>query len=67
MRRHLALKSEYLTDLSTDELSSIAGGPQDPRTLICLTGVYPTINTPCRTTDCFVIQSLNEPCPSYAC
>jgi hypothetical protein len=63
MKRHLALKSEYVIELSNDELSRVAAG-------VTLTGYYPSLNAPCYTTDCFVIgdvRSVNAPCPSWDC
>lgn len=58
MKRRLALKSEYVSELTTDELSSVAGGatPGCP-----LTGNYPTLR------DCFELApllSLHRPCPT---
>jgi len=67
MKRRLALKSEYLAPLSPDELSSVAGGVS----LGCLTGVYPTLNTPCPSVnDCVAvgaIPSYNRECPTTDC
>jgi hypothetical protein len=67
MKRSLALKSEYLAPLTSDELSSVAGGA----TYGCLTGVYPTLNTPCPTVnECIVIgaiPSVNRACPTTDC
>jgi len=67
MKRRLALKSEYVSELTTNELASVAGGA----TTDCFTGYYPTINAPCPTVqDCFVIApilSLQRPCPTGDC
>lgn len=61
MQRRLALKSERLSELTSNELASVAGGVTGG----CLTGVYPTFDRPCPslqecielgpipTTDCF--------------
>lgn len=43
MKRRLSLRGEHLTDLSATELEAVAGAIRDPRTLICLTGHYPTL------------------------
>lgn len=64
MKRRLALKSEYLSELSTTELSAVAGGV----TGACFTGVYPTFDRPC--TDTVAIAALptvNTPCPTTDC
>ena len=67
MKRRLALKSEYVSELTTNELASIAGGA----TYGCFTGYYPTINAPCPTVDdCIAvgaIPSVNSPCPTDGC
>ena len=55
MKRRLTLKSEHLTELTGSELSAVAGGLATER---CFTGVYPTINTPCPTTDCIYIGQI---------
>jgi hypothetical protein len=47
MKRRLSLHSEHLAELTPNELGAIVGGPQDPKSLVCLTGVYPTINYDC--------------------
>ncbi|HEV2889839.1 MAG TPA: hypothetical protein VGX28_05635 [Frankiaceae bacterium] len=61
MKRRLALHSEYLSDLSTTELASVAGGIQSDG---CMTGVYPTLNTPCNTDKvCLAVDRI----PSYDC
>jgi hypothetical protein len=49
--RRLSLRVEHLTDLSTTELEAVAGAAQDTKTVICLTGHYPTIEV----TYCFQI------------
>lgn len=54
MPRRLTLRSEQLTELTTDELHAVAGGRPVLPTDYC-TGWYPSINSPCPTTDCFVI------------
>lgn len=41
--KRLALKSEYLSELTNLELASVAGGV----TGACFTGVYPTFDRPC--------------------
>lgn len=46
MKRHLALRSERLTQLTGDDLASVAGGAV---TTNCFTGYYPSINAPCTT------------------
>jgi hypothetical protein len=48
MNRRLTIKRETLTELSSTELVAVAGG-QDAKTLICLTGYYPTIERNCVT------------------
>ena len=66
MKRHLALKSEYLAPLSAEELSSVAGAG----TLVdCLTGYYPSLNAPCPTVqECLAsIPSLQRACPTDYC
>lgn len=40
MKRALALKSEYVSELTTDELAAVGGAGS-------LTGVYPTFDRPC--------------------
>ncbi len=53
----LELSTETLRELSADELSRVGGGAD--ATQICLTGVYPTINTPCPTVQaCFQATGL---------
>ncbi|HEV2889837.1 MAG TPA: hypothetical protein VGX28_05625 [Frankiaceae bacterium] len=42
MKRRLALNSEYLSDLSSDEMSNVFAGATR-------TGVYPTFDRPCPT------------------
>jgi hypothetical protein len=52
----LELSTETIRELSADELGDVAGGRD---TIVCLTGVYPTINTPCPTVQaCFQYTSL---------
>lgn len=51
MPRRLSLRCEHLTDLTATELEAVAGAARDLRTLICLTGHYPTIEV----TYCFEI------------
>lgn len=67
MKRRLALKSEYLSELTTRELTAVAGGV----TGACFTGVYPTFDRPCPTLDgCFAIgaiPSVNRECPTTDC
>lgn len=68
MKRHLTLRSEHLSELTTNELGSVHAGQQELPTRRCFTGYYPSINAPCPTTDCFeivTIQSINSPCPTY--
>lgn len=64
MQRRLALKSEYVSELSTVELSRVAGGA----TVGCWTGYYMTINAPCPSiNECIAIgpiPSVNRPCPT---
>lgn len=52
----LALRTEHLADLTTDELAAVAGGTSVDAciraTVICVpthdcTGYYPSINAPC--------------------
>ena len=54
MNRRLTIKRETLTELSSTELVAVAGG-QDAKSLLCLTGYYPTIERECLTvvTDLF--------------
>ena len=44
--RRLSLKSEHLTELTAGELGAIAGG-NDTKTVLCLTGQYPTLAADC--------------------
>ena len=66
MKRHLALKSEYLAPLTADEMSSVAGGA---RTLAdCLTGMYPSINMPCPIDNSELIcYQVTNRCPTTYC
>ena len=41
--KRLALKSEYVSELTSQDLASVAGGV----TGACFTGVYPTFDRPC--------------------
>jgi hypothetical protein len=41
-RKTLRLRRERLTELSPDDLAQVAGG-WDTKTVVCLTGVYPTL------------------------
>ncbi|HEV2889838.1 MAG TPA: hypothetical protein VGX28_05630 [Frankiaceae bacterium] len=41
--KRLSLRSEYLRELSSTELASVAAADG------LLTGIYPTLNTPCNT------------------
>jgi hypothetical protein len=43
MKRRLTLRTERLTELSRDDLGSVAGGT----TTTLFTGYYPSINAPC--------------------
>ena len=65
MKRRLALKSEYLSDLTTAELTAVAGGVTGG----CLTGVYPTFDRPCPTDNIAIaaLPTLNTPCPTTDC
>lgn len=45
--RKLTLKTEHLSELSSAELTAVQGGQEIPKSLPCLTGVYPTINYDC--------------------
>jgi len=61
--RRLTLKSEQLSELSADDLASVAGGTYNTvrvcialtfsacenLSIPCLTGYYPSINAPCTT------------------
>ncbi len=58
--KRLTLHSEHLSDLSTDELASVAGGA----TVVCLTGVYPTIDRPCLSEDVCLVGG---PIPTGNC
>lgn len=58
MKRRLTLKSEQLTELSTDELGSVVGAQALTNNqgicaslmpTQCCTGYYPSINAPCTT------------------
>lgn len=64
MKRSLALKSEYLSELTTGELSAVAAAGS-------LTGVYPTLDRPCPTLngciDVAPLPSVNAPCPTTDC
>lgn len=47
----LELSTETIRELTAEELGEVAGGAS-PDTIICLTGMYPSINTPCDTLVC---------------
>ena len=46
--RKLALRQESLADLTTDQLSGVAGASGIPTRCLC-TGYYPSLNAPCTT------------------
>ena len=62
MKRRLSLKSEHLSELTSGELTAVAGAGS-------LTGVYPTINTPCPSVqECIAsIPTLQRECPTERC
>ena len=63
MKRHLALKSERLTELTNEDLASVAAGAV---TTNCFTGIYPSINSPC-TTLVSPVTPVIEPLLTTAC
>lgn len=58
MKRRLTLRTERLTELSQDDLGSVAGG-----TTTLFTGYYPSINAPCTS---LLTEAVNWP-KSVAC
>jgi hypothetical protein len=68
MKRRLTLKSEHLTELTSAEMSLVAGGKPDIPSLDnrCLTGMYPSINMPCPTIEaqCPIAIERTPLCPT---
>lgn len=58
MKRRLSLNSEYLTELTSAEMTAVAGAYPD-LTGKCFTGMYPSINMPCPTLEavCDTVQN----------
>jgi hypothetical protein len=61
VKRSLNLTKETLAELTTADLSSVAGGATMPcawETKICLTGVYPTL--PVQTCLCDILDGVTN-------
>ena len=63
MNRRLTLKREQLAPLTPNDLAAVGGG-QELQSFPCLTGVYPTINTPCPTVQECIYINRTPLCPT---
>jgi hypothetical protein len=68
MPRKLVLRKDTLTELGTDELAEVAGGSRTCVTYTLVvtgcqcTGMYPSLNIDCTTTNATTVFGQSAPC-----